>query len=99
MDFRILGPLEAHIERRPLPLGGSKQRALLALLLLRANEVVSTGRLLEELWEEPPASGAKALQVSVSRLRRTLGDGVLRTRPPGYCPCSGRTHDSSSRRR
>jgi class 3 adenylate cyclase len=84
MDFRILGPLEAHTEGRPLPLGGSKQGALLAVLLLHANEVVSTDRLLAALWEEPPASGAKALQVSVSRLRRALGDGLLRTRPPGY---------------
>jgi class 3 adenylate cyclase len=84
MDFRILGPLEAHREGRPLPLGGLRQGALLAVLLLHANEVVSTDRLLEELWEEPPASGTKALQVSVSRLRRSLGDGLLRTRPPGY---------------
>jgi DNA-binding SARP family transcriptional activator/class 3 adenylate cyclase len=90
MDFLILGPLEARIDGRELPLGGTKQRALLALLLLHRNEVVSTDRLIDGLWgEQPPATAAKVVQVYVSRLRRLLGPagqgrGRLVTRPPGY---------------
>ncbi len=89
IDFRILGPLEAHAGRA-LPLGGAKQRALLALLLLRRNEAVSTDDLIDGLWgEAPPATAAKAVQVYVSRLRRLLGPapsghGRLCTRAPGY---------------
>jgi DNA-binding SARP family transcriptional activator len=58
-EFRLLGPVEAVIGGRPVALGGAKQRALLAALLLDANEVVSTGRLTEALWgEDAPASAA-----------------------------------------
>lgn len=93
MDFKILGPLEVRDGDRPLPVGGARQRALLALLLLHANEVVSSDRLIAELWGEERLEGApKALQVAVSRLRRTLEPqrppgqpaGLLVTRPPGY---------------
>jgi YVTN family beta-propeller protein len=89
MDYRILGPLEVVDQSRPLSLGGSRQRALLALLLLHPNEVVSTDRLLDELWrEQPPESGPKAVQVLVSQLRKALqdsgGDGALVTQAPGY---------------
>src|SRR5215211_2509052 len=93
MDFCILGPLEVHDGDRRLELGGVKQRALLGLLLLHANEVVSADRLVDDLWgEERLRGGAKALQVAVSRLRRTLEEGrrageearVVITRPPGY---------------
>jgi DNA-binding SARP family transcriptional activator len=87
MQFRILGPLELACNGEPLPLGGASQRALLALLLLHANEVVSSDRLLDELWADaPPASGVTALQVRVSQLRKALGDAAprLETRPPGY---------------
>jgi DNA-binding SARP family transcriptional activator len=85
MDFRILGPLEVLAEGRPLELGGQKQRALLALLLLEANRVVSSERLIEALWEEePPETAAKALQVYVSQLRKLLGRQRLETKPPGY---------------
>src|SRR5438552_11037639 len=93
MEFRALGPLEVLEESHPVSLGGPKQRALLALLLLNANRVVSSERLLDELWpDKPPASGMTALRVRVSQLRRALeqaepgGDGgsVLVTRPPGY---------------
>jgi len=86
VEFRILGPLEVIEEGRPLTLGGRRQRALLALLLTRANEVVSTDRLIDELWgERPPERAANALQYHVSRLRKTLapGDAIL-TREPGY---------------
>src|SRR5439155_1347417 len=85
MEFRILGPLEVVDEGRSLPLGGLRQRALLAILLLHRNEVVATERLMDELWgEKPPATGAKTVHVYVSRLRKTLGEGILLSRPPGY---------------
>ena len=86
MEFRFLGPLEVIVEDRPLELGGSKQRQLLAILLLRANEVVSADRLIEALWDaRPPAAAAKGLQVHLSRLRKALGrDDVLVTRSGGY---------------
>ena len=90
MEFRLLGPLEVWEDGRPLALGGTKQRALLAILLLRANEVVSRDLLIDELWgERPPASAAHSLEAHVSRLRKTLhadraGEPILVTRPPGY---------------
>src|SRR4051794_39597578 len=82
MDFRILGPLDVRDGERRLALGGTRQRALLGLLLLNANEVVSSDRLRDELWGE--AEGPKALQVAVSRLRKVIGPDTLVTRAPGY---------------
>ena len=88
MDFRILGPLEALEGRQRVALGGSKRRAVLALLLLHANETLSTDRMIDELWgEHPPAAAAKTLQVHISRLRKALGGGsadVVVTRDHGY---------------
>jgi DNA-binding SARP family transcriptional activator/WD40 repeat protein len=92
MDFHILGPLEALDEGRTIPLSGSKQRALLALLLLHPNETLSRDRLIDELWgEHPPDTATKTVQVHVSRLRKTLGaaagngvNGLLVTRDHGY---------------
>jgi DNA-binding SARP family transcriptional activator len=85
MEFRILGPLEVVGDGRAVPLGGSKQRALLALLALHANETLSADRLIDELWgARPPASAANALQVHVFRLRKALVADVIRTRPHGY---------------
>jgi DNA-binding SARP family transcriptional activator/pimeloyl-ACP methyl ester carboxylesterase/class 3 adenylate cyclase len=91
MEFRILGPFEVREEGEALPLGGAKQRALLAVLLLHANEVVSADRLIDALWgERAPETAAHTLQVYVSQVRkalRTAGDEareVLVTRPPGY---------------
>ena len=86
MEFRILGPLEIESDAGRVELGSAKQRALVTLLLLNANEVVPTSRLIDVLWaEELPADGSKALQVHVSRLRRALGgDNVVETRPGGY---------------
>ncbi len=73
IEFRILGPLELSADGRLLPLGSPKQRALLGLLLLHANETVSRDRLIEELWAEaPPATVGSALHVYLSRLRRLL---------------------------
>jgi DNA-binding SARP family transcriptional activator len=59
MEFRILGPLEARADGKPVPLGGRKQRALLAILLLSANRVVSRSRLINELWGEE-STGTRA---------------------------------------
>lgn len=89
MEFRILGPFEVLGEDRPLPLTSAKQRALLGILLLHANEVVPRERLIEELWgPKPPKGAVKTLQVHVSQLRKTLrGEGAaefLRTRGRGY---------------
>jgi DNA-binding SARP family transcriptional activator len=87
MEFRILGPLEVLDGDAPVKLPGPKQRSLLAMLVLHANEVVSSDRLIDELWPgEPPESGAAALQASVSRLRKSLGGGArrLETVAPGY---------------
>jgi DNA-binding SARP family transcriptional activator len=87
MEFRILGPLELSDGTVPLVLTGGRQRAVLALLLIHRNEVVSAERLIDALWgETPPPSAAKALQNAVLQIRRTLGDGdaTLRTEPGGY---------------
>ena len=85
LEFRLLGPIEARLENRTLPLGGVRQRGLLALLLLRANEVVSRDRLIDELWRDhAPETAANALAALVSRLRRVLPADVLLTRSGGY---------------
>jgi DNA-binding SARP family transcriptional activator len=86
MDFRLLGPLEVVSEHdQPIALGGVKQRSVLAALLLQANEVVSTDRLIDQLWgAAPPATAAKSIQVYVSRLRKALGEGRLSTHGHGY---------------
>jgi len=84
-QFRILGPLEVVDEGTAVVLGGQKQRALLAILLINAGEVVSTDRLLDELWgERPPRTAREALQNMVSQLRKVLPPSVLVTRAPGY---------------
>jgi WD40 repeat protein/DNA-binding SARP family transcriptional activator len=76
MDFLILGPLEVLDEGRAVAVAGSKQRALLAVLLLHGNETLSTARLIDELWgEAPPATATKAVHVHVSRLRKALAAG------------------------
>ena len=82
----MLGPLEVvDDEGSPLALGGGKPRALLTALLLEPNRVVSTDRLIDALWgDDPPASGAAALQVHVHALRKALGADRIATRPPGY---------------
>lgn len=93
MEFRILGPLEVIDGDRRISLPRGRGRALLAVLLLNAGEVVSTERLIDELWgPSPPRTAAKALQGLVSTLRKRLASAVaddaatsvLETRPPGY---------------
>jgi DNA-binding SARP family transcriptional activator len=85
MEFRVLGPFEVSERGQLLEVGAGKQRALLALLLLRAGEVVSTDRLIDALWEErPPASALNSVHIYVSQLRKVLGNGRLKTRGHGY---------------
>jgi DNA-binding SARP family transcriptional activator/streptogramin lyase len=85
LDFRLLGPLEVRDDGRALALGGRKQRSLLAILLLHANEAVSDDVLADGLWgERPPKTAGTALQVHVSALRKLLSAERLERRAPGY---------------
>ena len=85
MEFRLLGPMEVLDGDTPVALGGLKQRALLARLLVSPNRTVAVDRLVDDLWGEPvPDSAAKMVQIFVSQLRKVLPDAVLVTRPPGY---------------
>src|SRR6478672_11155908 len=85
MEFRLLGPLEAVDGGRAVELPRRKHRALLAALLLRAGELVSGDRLIEDLWgESPPRTARDALQNYVSLLRKALGADVVVTRGAGY---------------
>ena len=84
-EFRILGSLEVLGDAGPVNLGGQRQRALLTALLLEAGRVVSTERLVDQLWGEgAPKTATTSLQNSISRLRRELGEELLETRAPGY---------------
>jgi peptide/nickel transport system substrate-binding protein len=86
-DVRLLGPIEVTLDGRPIELGATKQRAVLTILALRANAVVSVDELVEGLWgEEPPASATKLIQHYVSQLRKLLagGDAEIVTRSRGY---------------
>src|SRR5262245_47034186 len=89
MEIRVLGPLEVCIDDRPVEIGGTKMRAVLAMLGLEANHAVAADRLIEGLWgEQPPASAAKMVQNYVWRLRRILasdgGSAEILTRGRAY---------------
>jgi DNA-binding SARP family transcriptional activator/ABC-type transport system substrate-binding protein/streptogramin lyase len=89
MDVRILGSLEVRSSGTVADLGHAKQRTVLGVLVLHRNEVVSTERLIDELWGvQPPPTATKLIQHYVSHLRRQLKgvgiDGVVRTQAPGY---------------
>jgi DNA-binding SARP family transcriptional activator/ABC-type branched-subunit amino acid transport system substrate-binding protein len=87
MEFRLLGSLEVWDAGRDVPIAGAKRRALLSILLLRRNEVVSRDTLVDLLWgESPPPSAPHSLEVQVSKLRAALGPdaGRLQTQSPGY---------------
>ncbi|MEH0522333.1 BTAD domain-containing putative transcriptional regulator [Streptomyces stelliscabiei] len=88
LEFRLLGPVEAWHGDRPLRLGGPKPRALLAVLLLRAGQVVPADALVDVIWgDEPPDTARALVQTYVSALRRALppeAAEAIETRPPGY---------------
>ncbi len=106
MEFRVLGQLEAWRAGDRLPLGSFKQRSLLALLLIDANQAIAADRIIDELWGDDVASDHhNALWVHVSKLRAVLepdrerraGGGVLETRPPGYAVNVGADQLDSTR--
>jgi predicted ATPase/DNA-binding SARP family transcriptional activator len=85
MEYRLLGPLEVlDGSGHKLTLGGGRQQSVLASLLLRADHTVALERLIDELWEEPPATAARTVQAYVSRLRHELPEGAIESRPGGY---------------
>ena len=85
MRFGVLGPLVVSDGEGPLPLGGPKQRVVLAHLVLGANQVVSSDRLIDAVWgEDLPEEPKSTLRVYVSRLRSALGPETIEGRPPGY---------------
>ena len=86
LEFRLLGPLEVLAGGSPITLGGPKQRATLAILLLHSNHVVSVDRLADDLYAgAPPVTAVTQVQRQISDLRKTLGAGAaIETRPPGY---------------
>src|SRR5689334_1975813 len=86
MEFQILGPLEVRCDGRLVALGGHRPRAVLAVLLVHANEPVSAERLAAAVWgEDAPRETVRTVQVHVSRLRKALADdSVLTSTPAGY---------------
>jgi DNA-binding SARP family transcriptional activator len=85
LEYRILGPLEVMADGVPAPLGGPRQRAVLAILLAHANEAVPIGRIIDGVWaEQPPETAENIVQGYVSQLRKALGRDVIGTRGRGY---------------
>lgn len=87
--FHLFGPLGAEADRGPIDLGSPKQRAVLAVLLLNANEIVSTDRIIEQVWgDDAPRTADHSVQIYVSELRKAMSNGapsdLIETRPPGY---------------
>src|SRR5919197_3251460 len=98
----ILGPLEVRDEDRSIEIGGARLRALLILLALEAGRVVSADRLIDDLWEDDPPTGAtNALQALISRLRTAVGRHRIESHPAGYRLAVGTTdvdaHDFAAR--
>jgi serine/threonine protein kinase/WD40 repeat protein/DNA-binding SARP family transcriptional activator len=85
MRYQVLGPLEVSAGKRTIPIGGPKQRLVLANLVVRANEVVPADRLIDEVWaDDVPDAVRVSLQSYVSNLRKALGPDRIERRPPGY---------------
>jgi DNA-binding SARP family transcriptional activator len=83
--FRILGPLEVDAGGGPIPLGGPKQRAVLAHLVLRSNQLVPAETLIDQIWpEEPPDKARNVIQTYVSHLRKALGHDRIESNGRGY---------------
>lgn len=90
MDYRVLGPLEVLDESgQRVFLGGAMQQSVLASLLLRAGQTVALDRLVDELWDEPPATATRTVQAYISRLRHELPDGAIERRAGGYAVVLG----------
>lgn len=91
-EYRVLGPLEVEDGGRQLEVAAQQVRALLILLLLHANEVVATDRLVDDLWAgSPPRNAVTSLHNAVAKLRRVVGDNLV-TRAPGYVLRVERAH-------
>jgi DNA-binding SARP family transcriptional activator/ABC-type glycerol-3-phosphate transport system substrate-binding protein len=85
MRFKVLGPLEVTGPEGPIPLGGPKQRAVLAHLLVRANELVPAESLIDQVWSgDPPEAARGTIHSYISHLRKALGAELIEGRPPGY---------------
>ncbi|HEX6052567.1 MAG TPA: BTAD domain-containing putative transcriptional regulator [Gemmatimonadaceae bacterium] len=85
LEFRVLGPLEVVRDGEPIALPGQSSQRALAAIVLRFGSWVSVDRLIDDLWgESPPAAARKAMQMHISRLRGTLGNGAIVTGPAGY---------------
>ena len=85
MEYRVLGSVEVvDSTGHRLSLGGARQQTVLASLVLRAGRTVPLQRLVDDLWEEPPGTAAKTVQVYISRLRHELHAGAIESRPGGY---------------
>jgi DNA-binding SARP family transcriptional activator/tetratricopeptide (TPR) repeat protein len=89
MGLRLLGPIELIVDRRVLNLGGPRQRTVLAMLALNANQVVPVEQLIDAVWgTSPPVTSRGQIQICISSLRKLFGErgqpGAIRTRPPGY---------------
>ena len=85
MRFKVLGPLRVTRDDGPLTLGGPKQRAVLAHLLVRANDLVPADVLIDQVWgEDPPEAARGTLHSYISHLRKALGADRIESRPPGY---------------
>src|SRR4029077_5019384 len=85
VEFRVLGLLNVADSGRSVTIGRGKEREVLALLLVNANQPVSADLLIDGLWEErPPANAAKTVQIYISRLRGRLGRERILTTPAGY---------------
>ena len=85
MDFLVLGPVAVLAAGKPVPLGGPKQRLVMAVLILGANRAVSAERLIEQVWgDAAPETARGTLQAYISRLRKALGSERIEARAPGY---------------
>ena len=99
MEFRVLGPLEVTDGGLTLALGGPRQRLVLASLIVEANHVVSTDRLIDRVWgDEPPDAARSALFAYISRLRKLLDAARIQARPPGYILVADRLRKRFRRR-
>jgi hypothetical protein len=84
-EFRVLGPVEVVIDGRPVSILASRQEIVLTLLVLDVNHVVSAVRMIDALWgDNPPRTAKTQVHITISALRRLLGDDVISSRPPGY---------------